>query len=86
VSCPVSVSLGAYALDALDRAESESVRRHLAGCPRCAAESADLAELVALLRRLTGPAARDARAGTGRSACSAPLTVRRRSGPRALGG
>jgi anti-sigma factor RsiW len=58
MSCPVTTSLGAYALAALDPAEEEAVRRHLARCRRCADAYADLAGLVAMLHRLFPPAVR----------------------------
>jgi anti-sigma factor RsiW len=44
---------GAYTLDALDDLERASFDRHLAGCPACALEVAELRETVA---RLTGAA------------------------------
>lgn len=47
--------LGAYAMDALDDSERDTVERHLISCPACAAEAADLvwiryalAELLAM--------------------------------------
>lgn len=41
--------LGAYALDAVDEDEAAAVEAHLADCPRCRAEVADLRETAALL-------------------------------------
>lgn len=41
--------LGAYALDAVDRDESEAVERHLHECPRCRAEVAEHREVAAML-------------------------------------
>jgi anti-sigma-K factor RskA len=41
--------VGPYVLGALDPAEAEEMRRHLAVCERCAAEERDLAGLPALL-------------------------------------
>ena len=61
MNCPVTTSLGAYALAALDPSEEEVVRRHLAHCRRCADVYADLAGLVAALHRLVPPAVRAAR-------------------------
>jgi anti-sigma factor RsiW len=58
MNCPVTTSLGAYALAALDPSEEEAVRRHLARCRWCADTYADLAGLVAVLHRLFPPAAR----------------------------
>jgi hypothetical protein len=42
-------SLGAYVLGALESAEAEQVRAHLASCPACAEEYAQLSPLPALL-------------------------------------
>jgi hypothetical protein len=41
--------LGAYALDALDPEETEQVRTHLAGCPRCTQEVEDHRQTIGLL-------------------------------------
>lgn len=41
--------LGAYALDALDADERDTVELHLRDCPRCRAEVADFRETAALL-------------------------------------
>jgi anti-sigma factor RsiW len=41
--------IGPYVLEALDPPEMDEMRRHLDGCPRCAAEAASLAGLPALL-------------------------------------
>ena len=41
--------IGPYVLDALEPDEMEAMRRHLAGCPRCAAEVRSLAEIPVLL-------------------------------------
>jgi anti-sigma factor RsiW len=54
--CPVTTSLGAYALAALDPSEEEAVRRHLGRCRWCADAYADLAGLVGVLRQLFPPA------------------------------
>jgi Anti-sigma-K factor rskA/Putative zinc-finger len=56
--CPTHGDLvGGYVLGALDPAEAEEMRRHLATCPRCAREERELAGLPALLDRVTpGPA------------------------------
>lgn len=48
----IRVSLGAYALDALDRAERASIEAHLAGCQDCRRELAQLNETVGLLARV----------------------------------
>lgn len=40
---------GAYVCDALDDAEREAFERHMARCPECAAEVAELREVTALL-------------------------------------
>ena len=50
MSCAqVRESLGAYVLGALESAEAEQVRTHLAACPACAEEYAQLKPLPALL-------------------------------------
>ena len=41
--------LGAYAIDAVDQDEAAAVDAHLAECPRCRAEVAELREVAALL-------------------------------------
>jgi hypothetical protein len=41
--------IGGYVLEALEPHEAETVHRHLADCPECAAEHARLADLPALL-------------------------------------
>ena len=51
--------LGAYALDAVDRAEADAIDVHLRSCPRCRAEVAEHREVAALL----GHAGADAPAG-----------------------
>lgn len=56
MNCPVTMSLGAYAVAALDPTEEEAVRRHLACCRWCADAYAELASLVAVLDRLFPPA------------------------------
>jgi len=45
---------GAYALNALDPAEDETFRHHLAGCRRCAQEARELAETAARLGAAAG--------------------------------
>jgi anti-sigma factor RsiW len=42
-------NLGAYALDALDPAEAELVRRHADGCPECRQQIDELAEARGML-------------------------------------
>jgi hypothetical protein len=50
VSCSdVRSLIGGYVLQALEPHEEETVRRHLAACPDCAREHAELAPLPALL-------------------------------------
>jgi hypothetical protein len=49
--CPVRLSLGAYALGALDPSEHAEVDAHLAVCPPCQDELAELAGLAAVLGR-----------------------------------
>jgi anti-sigma-K factor RskA len=55
-------ALGAYTVGALDPAERTAVEGHLAGCPACREELAELAALPGLLSRLS---ADEAAAGTG---------------------
>jgi Putative zinc-finger len=45
----IRTSLGALAVSALDADEERSVREHVADCPRCAEELAELSETVGLL-------------------------------------
>jgi anti-sigma factor RsiW len=52
VTCPVVPDVGAYVLGALDPAERQRVEEHLASCPACAAELAELEGLPALLDRV----------------------------------
>jgi hypothetical protein len=53
VSCQdVQPNLAVYALGALELAEQKAVARHLAECPSCAAEHADLQATAGLLDRL----------------------------------
>ncbi|HEU5333220.1 MAG TPA: zf-HC2 domain-containing protein [Actinocrinis sp.] len=47
------VSLGSYALGALDPPEADQVRRHLLECPACRAEYRELAAVPAVLARIT---------------------------------
>ncbi|MBV8385687.1 MAG: anti-sigma factor [Acidimicrobiia bacterium] len=48
--------LGAYALDAVEGPEADSVDAHLRECPRCRAEVTDLRAVAALLAGAGGPA------------------------------
>lgn len=52
MTCPVLPDLGAYVLGALDPAERRRVDEHVASCPACAAELAELAGLPVLLDRV----------------------------------
>jgi hypothetical protein len=56
----VRQDLGGYVLGALEPAEAEAVREHLASCVQCAAEHARLADLPALLALADGLDAGDA--------------------------
>ena len=47
---------GAYALDAIDDLDRTRFEQHLAGCPACAVEVAELAETVAALTEATAEA------------------------------
>jgi hypothetical protein len=57
LTCPdVEARLELYAADECDPAETEAIRRHLAGCPRCAATCEEARQLVGLLElRLQEP-------------------------------
>lgn len=48
--------LGAYALDAVEADERDAIERHLAVCPRCAAEVAEHREVAATLAYSGAPA------------------------------
>jgi anti-sigma-K factor RskA len=53
MTCPASAAgLGAYVLGALDPDERRQVERHVADCPVCAVELAELSHLPALLDRV----------------------------------
>jgi anti-sigma factor RsiW len=52
MTCPVTTDLGAYVLGALEPGERHHVEGHLADCPACAAELAELEPLPALLDRV----------------------------------
>lgn len=47
--CPVTLSLGAFVLGALDPAEHAEVARHVKTCLNCAAEAATLARTARML-------------------------------------
>ena len=47
--------LGGYVLDALEPDERDAVRAHLADCPRCRREHAELAGVPAMLDLLDAP-------------------------------
>jgi anti-sigma factor RsiW len=49
-------ALGAYALDAMDPDEAETIRRHLEECPRCTEEVAQHHQVAALLGNAGGEA------------------------------
>ncbi len=50
LTCPdVEARLELYAAGECDPAEAEAVRRHLAGCPRCAASCEEARQLIGLL-------------------------------------
>src|SRR4051794_25862433 len=48
-----TISLGAYVVGALDHTERAELEAHLAGCPMCRDELAELAPLPGLLSRLS---------------------------------
>lgn len=54
LSCPdARISLGSYVLGALEHRDRAEVEAHLAGCPMCRDELAELAPLPGLLGRLS---------------------------------
>jgi anti-sigma factor RsiW len=53
VTCPRTISLGAYVLGALDRLERAELEAHLEVCPTCRLELDGLAALPDLLSRLS---------------------------------
>jgi anti-sigma factor RsiW len=55
MNCPVSLSLGAYALGSLAGHERELVAAHLPDCAQCRDELAGMAGVVGLLHRLSTP-------------------------------
>jgi len=57
MSCPHVVDVGAYVIDALEPAERERVRAHLAQCEACAAELRELEALPDLLAMVPAPEA-----------------------------
>jgi anti-sigma factor RsiW len=65
-------SLGVYVVGAIDPAERALVDAHLAGCPECREELADLAGLPALLHRVPVAEARLLAAGNGPSSLAPP--------------
>ena len=59
MTCPLSLSLGAYALGSLTGREREDVAAHLRDCTQCRDELADMAGVVGLLHRLSVPSEAD---------------------------
>jgi anti-sigma factor RsiW len=54
MTCAMNVDLAPYALGSLSLAERAEVQRHVADCRACRDELADLAGVLALLRRMPG--------------------------------
>src|SRR5690606_16931804 len=52
----VRLALGALALGALEPAEGQEIRDHLAACPACAAEARSMEETAAVLALVDGAA------------------------------
>jgi anti-sigma factor RsiW len=59
--CPITVSIGAYVLGAVDPAERAQIKEHLTRCDVCREEFISLAPLPGLLRHV--PAVDAARLG-----------------------
>jgi anti-sigma factor RsiW len=55
MTCPLGLSLGAYALGSLTGREREDVAAHLRDCTQCRDELAGMAGVVGLLHRLSVP-------------------------------
>jgi hypothetical protein len=55
MTCPLSLSLGAYALGSLTGRERQDVAAHLRDCTQCRDELAGMAGVVGLLHRLSVP-------------------------------
>lgn len=53
MTCPYTVDVAAYVLDALEPAEARRLREHLAGCPGCQPAYDELSGLPTLLDRVT---------------------------------
>jgi hypothetical protein len=53
MTCPHTVDVAAYLLDALEPAEAQQVREHVTGCEECRPEYEQLQGLPILLHRLT---------------------------------
>ncbi|HKN97618.1 MAG TPA: zf-HC2 domain-containing protein, partial [Pseudonocardiaceae bacterium] len=53
MTCPYTVDIAAYVLDALEPAEAQRLREHLAGCPGCLPAYDELSGLPTLLDRIT---------------------------------
>jgi hypothetical protein len=53
MTCPHTIDIAAYVLDALEPAEAEQLSEHLTGCAECQPEFEELQGLPAVLRRLT---------------------------------
>ena len=64
--------LGAYVLGGLEPEEEREVREHLAHCPDCAREYAELAELPAKLDLIEAPACGARGASTRRASAGPP--------------
>jgi anti-sigma factor RsiW len=65
--------LGVYVLGAIEPAQRAQADRHLAACPRCRADLAELAALPALLRKVPAGEARSMLEDAGWPAARPPL-------------
>lgn len=53
MTCPHTIDVAAYVLDALEPADAQRLREHLIGCPDCRPEYDELRGLPNVLQRLT---------------------------------
>lgn len=61
MGCSITVSIGAYLLDAVDPAERDQISEHLTWCEECRNEVIDLALLPGILHHVLAGRRRKAR-------------------------